>query len=264
MKGRVLTIGGSDSSGGAGIQADIKTISALGAYAASAITAVTAQNTKSVSGIYQLPADIVAAQIRAVLDDISVGAVKTGMLGTADIVEMVAREVSSLAEEIPIVVDPVMVSTSGTKLLDKTAHRALRKDLLPCAHVLTPNVPEAESLTGRAIVELNDMKLAAQKILSMGAQAVFLTGGHLTGAEVHDVLATASGIKVFTSPRLNTRHTHGTGCTLASAIATGLSHNIPLEAAVPAAREFVFEAIKAAPYLGEGHGPLNHLHRQET
>ncbi len=264
MKGRVLTIGGSDSSGGAGIQADIKTISAFGAYAATALTAVTAQSTTGVDGVHHVPATFVVAQIRAVVDDIGVDAVKTGMLGRADIVEAVAVEISSLPDSVPIVVDPVMVSTSGAKLLNENALRAFKKDVLPSAYVLTPNVPEAETLTGRSIGSLRDMELAAEQLLSLGAAAVLLKGGHLPGDDVRDVLATTRGIEVFSNPRLESQQTHGTGCTLASALAACLSQGKPLEDAVAAAREFVHEAIKLAPGFGKGHGPLNHLHRAKA
>lgn len=260
----MLTIGGSDSSGGAGIQADIKTISALGGYAASALTAVTAQNTQGVDGIHYLPGDFVGAQIRAVVLDIGVDAVKTGMLGQADSVEAVAVEIKSLPSAVPVVVDPVMVSTSGSRLLDENAFSAFKKNLLPYAHVLTPNVPEAETLTGRSLVSVSDMETAAKDLLGMGPKAVLLKGGHLTGDEVCDVLVTSSGTKIFSSARLQSRHTHGTGCTLASALATGLAQGQSLGVAVAAARDFVYEAIKAAPGFGAGHGPLNHNHRRDA
>ncbi|MCE2510213.1 MAG: bifunctional hydroxymethylpyrimidine kinase/phosphomethylpyrimidine kinase [Alphaproteobacteria bacterium] len=259
MQGRVLIIAGSDSGGGAGIQADIKTVTMLGGYAATALTALTAQNTKGVAGIEAVPAAFVRQQMEAVLSDIGADALKTGMLHTTDIVETVADVLAERAAGLPLVVDPVAVAKGGARLLDAKAMAALKERLLPLASVATPNLPEAEALAGRPIAA-DGLEAAAQALLALGPRAVLLKGGHLEGNEVRDVLATPEGIETFTSPRIETRHTHGTGCTLASAIATGLAQGLDLRAAVCRARAYVAEAIRTAPGFGEGHGPLNHGH----
>ena len=255
MKGRVLVVAGSDSGGGAGIQADIKTITALDAYAATAITAITVQNTLGVQAVHELPPDLVAAQMRAVLDDIGADAIKTGMLPNAAIIAAVAAEHAPL---IPLVVDPVMVAKGGAALMAPAALRALKTALIPRATVLTPNAPEAEVLTGGAIRTVEDMRRAAAALLGMGAQAVLLKGGHLDGPEVTDLLADAHGTRTLTAARIQTRHTHGTGCTLASAIAAGLAQGASLADAVARAHAYVQAAIRTAPGFGAGHGPLNH------
>ena len=260
MRGRVLIIAGSDSGGGAGIQADIKTVTALGGYAATAITALTAQNTEGVHGIYQVPAAFVRLQIEVVLDDIGADCLKTGMLHRRDIIEVVAEAKRARAPGVPLVVDPVMVAKGGAKLLDAAADQALRAMLIPIADLVTPNLPEAEHLTGVKIADETGMRAAAAAILAMGAKAVLVKGGHATGAEVVDFLVTPSATTRMTAPRIDSRHTHGTGCTLASAIATGLAQGMKLQAAVERARGFVHEAIRTAPGLGRGHGPLNHGH----
>ena len=254
MLGRVLIIAGSDSGGGAGIQADIKAVMAMGGYGATAITAITAQNTVGVHAVTALSPDVVAAQIEAVLDDIGADAIKTGMLGEADTVR---RVVSALrvAEDVPVVVDPVMVAKGGQSLLAEDAIRALRDELLPLAWLVTPNLPEAEVLLGGPI---RDLAEAATALLRTGARAVLLKGGHGDGDTVIDVLADADGVRRFSRPRLQTRHTHGTGCTLASAIAAGLAQRLTLDQAVERARDYVQEAIRTAPGYGAGHGPLNH------
>lgn len=257
-RGRVLVIAGSDSGGGAGIQADIKTVTALGGYAATAVTALTAQNTEGVFGIYDIPDDFVAQQIRLVLDDLGADAIKTGMLARAGIIRAVAKEIKARAEGVPLVVDPVMVAKGGAPLLAESAIRTLKQQLIPLATVLTPNVPEAELLTGDKIQNREAMEAAAQKLLALGPQAVLLKGGHLEAPAVHDLLMTKEERRWFESPRLQTRHTHGTGCTLASALAAGLAQGLPLNKAVERARRYVYEAIKAAPGFGRGHGPLNH------
>jgi len=257
MRGRVLAIAGSDSGGGAGIQADIKTISALGGYAATAITALTAQDTHGVHGVFSVPPPFVVAQMRAVLDDIGADAIKTGMLGEADTVLAVADMLPAHAA-IPLVVDPVMVAKGGASLLADAAVSVLRERLIPLATLLTPNVPEAEALLGEPIADEAALARAAVVLRGFGARAVLLKGGHLDGDEVFDVLATESGVLEFRSPRIVTRHTHGTGCTLASAIATGLAQGMPLADAVARARAYVHAAILAAPGFGGGHGPLNH------
>ncbi len=252
----VLSIAGSDSGGGAGIQADIKTITALGGYAVSAITAITAQNTQGVLQVQMLPPELVQAQIKAVLDDIGADIIKIGMLGTAEMVAAVTHTLS--AYDIPIVLDPVMIAKGGAALLNEAASDALARELLPMAHLLTPNVPEAEVLSGQTIQNLSDQKRAAETLLGMGPQAVLLKGGHLPGEIIHDVLVWEQGEAVFEGPRINTRHTHGTGCTLASAIATWLALGLQLEEAVRLARRYVQKAIEHAPELGAGHGPLGH------
>jgi hydroxymethylpyrimidine/phosphomethylpyrimidine kinase len=256
MRGRVLVIAGSDSGGGAGIQADIKTIAALDGYAATAITALTAQDTTGVHDVLPVPPDFVARQIRAVLDDIGADAIKTGMLGDAATVATVCDALSGC--DAPLVLDPVMVAKGGARLLTAASVDVMVARLLPRATVLTPNLPEAEALTGMAIMDLDAMHRAADALLRLGAPAVLLKGGHLPGEMVTDLLATAQGAQAFSAPRIVSRHTHGTGCTLASAIATGLAQGMTLRDAALRARAFVRAAIAAAPGYGAGHGPLNH------
>lgn len=259
---RVLIVAGSDSSGGAGIQADVKTVTALGGYAATAVTALTAQNTLGVHGVLRIDARFVEQQMRAVLDDIGADAMKTGMLGSVKTVETVARVCSGLPSSVPVVVDPVLKSTSGAALFDEGAESVVRQRLLPVAALLTPNVPEASALTGLVIESRADMRLAASQLLAMGPRAVLLTGGHLGESEsshVFDLLVTQDGAaQWFDSPRIKTTSLHGTGCTLASAIAVGLAEGKTLCDAVGRARRYVFEAIKTAPGFGAGIGPLNH------
>ncbi len=259
-RGRVLIISGSDSGGGAGMQADIKTVTLLGGYAMSALTAITIQNTLGVQGIFDVPADIVRQQMEAVLDDIGVDALKTGMLHRADIVEAVAEVLSDKAPDAALVVDPVMIAKGGAALLEQSATDALKQILIPLAALITPNAPEAAVLTGREINDLDGQKRAADALLGLGADAVLIKGGHIEGETIFDVLATAETLEVFSSPRIETRHTHGTGCTLASAIATGLSFGLDISEAVALAREYVHEAIRTAPGFGKGHGPVNHGH----
>ncbi len=255
---RVLVVAGSDSGGGAGIQADIKAVMALGGYAATAITALTAQNTLGVHGVLPVPPAFIRQQIDAVLDDIGADAVKTGMLGSAEAVQAVAAALGRRDRPVPLVVDPVMVAKGGARLLDDPAIAAVRRDLLPLAAVLTPNVPEAEALTGLAIIDHAAARRAAQALLDLGAAAVLLKGGHLHGAVVQDILATSAGLEVIESPRVETRHTHGTGCTLASAVAAGLAQGMTLSDAVRRGTAYVHAAILAAPGFGAGHGPLGH------
>jgi hydroxymethylpyrimidine/phosphomethylpyrimidine kinase len=256
--GRVLIVAGSDSGGGAGIQADVKTVLALGGYAATAITALTAQNTLGVHGVLPVPADFVRLQMAVVLDDIGADAIKLGMLGSAEIVRTVVAALQQHAPGIPLVVDPVMVAKGGARLLDDAAVDALRRELLPRATLLTPNVPEAEALTGLTIHDHAAARRALQALLDLGAPAVLLKGGHLTGPVVQDLLATRSGVEVFESPRIETPHTHGTGCTLASAVAVGLGQGLSLADAVRRGVAYVHAAIRAAPGWGAGHGPLGH------
>lgn len=255
---RVLVVAGSDSGGGAGIQADIKTITALGGYAATAITALTAQNTLGVHGAMLVPADFVRQQMEVTLEDLGADGIKTGMLGNADIVRSVAR-VLERYRTIPLVLDPVMLAKGGHPLLDTEAQIVLRELLLPKAALLTPNLPEAEVLSGLAIDSPKDMAAAADKLLMMGASAVLLKGGHLEGPQVVDLLRTADGDQLWLeSERIVSRSTHGTGCTLASAVATGVAAGLTLTDAATRGHAYVQAAIRQAPGLGQGHGPLGH------
>jgi len=255
---RALTIAGSDSGGGAGIQADLKTFTAYGVYGASAITALTAQNTVGVQAVHVPPPELVAAQIRSVCGDIGVDAAKTGMLGEAAIVEAVAATLVEV--EIPwLVVDPVMVAKSGDRLLADDAVAALRERLLPLADCVTPNLPEARVLTGLAVGDLAGMEAAARELCEAGARAAVVKGGHLEDARLVDVLCLAGGRLVhLEAARQETRHSHGTGCTFSAAIAAGLALGWDLEAAVRSAHGYVQRALRAAPGLGAGHGPLEH------
>ena len=255
--GRVLIIAGSDSGGGAGLQADLKAVTALGGFAATAVTAVTVQNTLGVSGVHPVPAEIVTAQARAVLDDIGADALKTGMLGDVAMVETVAAILDTVPG-IPAVVDPVMTAKGGASLLAKEAMEAVRSLMIPRAWLLTPNAPEAEALTGLPVRTPDDQRRAGEALLALGARAVLMKGGHLEGGRVVDLLITPSGETLFEAGRIDTRHTHGTGCTLASACAAGLAQGLNLEAAVARAWAYVQEAIARAPGLGAGHGPLDH------
>jgi hydroxymethylpyrimidine/phosphomethylpyrimidine kinase len=256
LRGRVLVIAGSDSGGGAGIQADIKTVTALGAYAATAITAVTAQNTTGVYDVLPVPPRLIARQIELVLSDIGADAIKTGMLGDFASVEAIADALAN--STIPLVLDPVIQAKGGTRLLTEQGVDALKRGLIPLAAVITPNLPEAELLAGMAIPDWSAMRHAASALLTLGTPAVLLKGGHLPGNTIVDILATPDRIEEFVEPRIPSRHTHGTGCTLASAIATGLAQGMPLREAVLRARSYVRVAIATAPGFGTGHGPLNH------
>lgn len=260
MHGRVLIIAGSDSGGGAGIQADIKAVTALGGYGATAITALTAQNTRGVARILPVQADFVGEQIQQVLTDIGADCIKTGMLHSAPVIEAVADLLEHLAISVPVVIDPIMVAKSGTRLLDRRAMALLKQRLLPHAFLITPNLPEAEALTGLAIRSPAAMQQAAETLLEFGPAAVLLTGGHLPDNSLHDLLLTRNYRESLSGQRLPTRHTHGTGCTLASAIAAGLAQGQPLPAAVQRAHAYVREAIRTAPGYGQGQGPLNHAH----
>jgi hydroxymethylpyrimidine/phosphomethylpyrimidine kinase len=254
-QGRVLAIGGSDPSGGAGVQADIKAITALGGYAATAITAITVQNTLGVAAIHAVSPDVIVAQARAVIDDIGVDAVKTGMLGDAATVEAVAALLAGL--DAPLVVDPVMAATTGAALLDPAALDALGA-LIARAALVTPNAPEAERLTGLAVATTDDLRRAGERLLTGGVRAVLMKGGHVAGESVIDILMTGDGETRFESPRIETRHTHGTGCALAAACATGLAQGLALPDAVAGAHAYVAEAIRRAPGYGGGHGPIGH------
>lgn len=252
MRGRVLVIAGSDSGGGAGIQADLKTVQALGGYATTAVTALTAQDTCGVHGVLPVPATFVRQQVDVVLADIGADAVKTGMLGTAAVIATVADALCG--RSLPFVLDPVMLAKGGAPLLDPDALDALRA-LIPLATLLTPNLPEAEALLGHPI---DDPAAAATDLLSLGATAVLLKGGHGDGPVLRDILAMPGATAVFENRRLDTPHTHGTGCTLASAVAVGLAQGLALRDAVARAIAYVHAAIAAAPGLGTGHGPLDH------
>jgi hydroxymethylpyrimidine/phosphomethylpyrimidine kinase len=254
---RILICAGSDSGGGAGIQADIKTVTALGAFAMTAITALTAQNTLGVQGVLPVPADFIRLQLRSVLDDLGADAAKTGMLGDAEAIEAIA---ATLPPGLPLVVDPVMVAKGGASLLAEAAIGALKQCLIPRATLLTPNLPEAEALLGRRVADLAAMQAAGADLLALGARAVLVKGGHLDGDRLFDVLVGPEGVEIFEATRIQTRHTHGTGCTLASAIATGLGQGLRLSDAVARARAYLIEAIRSAPGLGQGHGPLDHGH----
>jgi len=259
--GRVLIVAGSDSGGGAGIQADVKTVTALGGYAATAITALTAQSTRGVFGVVPVDPLFVAKQMEVVLSDIGADCVKTGMLHSAEVIEHVVRTLERHARGVPVIVDPVMVAKGGAALLAVEAVSALKLRLVPCAALLTPNAPEAEALSGVRLESPDDMGRAADALLGLGAGAVLVKGGHLAGETVVDLLRTADGVeRRFESPRLVSRSTHGTGCTLASAIAAGVAEGLRLEDAVARARDYVMQAIVTAPGLGRGHGPLNHGH----
>lgn len=258
--GRVLIFAGSDSGGGAGVQADVKTVTALGGHAATAITAVTAQNTREVREVLLLPPALVEAQARAVLDDIGADAIKTGMLGSARTVERVAAIVAQAGR--PAVIDPVMLAKGGEALLEDDAVDALKRLLIPLASLLTPNAPEAAALTGVAVEDEAGQRRAAEALLRMGAQAVLMKGGHVADTagddRVVDLLVTPVATVRFESGRIVSRNTHGTGCTLASGIATGLAQGLGLERSVARARDYLMEAIRRAPHLGDGHGPVDH------
>ncbi len=256
LQGRLLLIAGSDSGGGAGIQADLKTATAFGAYAATAITALTAQDTTGVRAVHPVPPDFIALQIRMALADPGADVIKTGMLGDAATIEAVCAALSDC--ELPLVADPVMQAKGGAALLAPASLGLLRTLLLPRVTLLTPNLPEAEALTGRTIADVAAMEAAAARLMELGAPAILLKGGHLPGEVVVDILATPAGVEHFTAPRLPGRHTHGTGCTLATAIAAGLAQRLSLRDAVVRARAYVYEAIASAPGFGIGHGPLNH------
>ena len=259
---RVLTIAGSDSGGGAGIQADLKTFAALGCFGTSAITAITAQNTRGVRAIHAVPAAVLAAQIDAVLEDIGTDAVKIGMLHSAETVRCVAAAIDRHALA-PVVLDPVMIATSGDALIDRDAVQVIVQQLLPRATLITPNLDEAALLLGRAIVSVDELEAAADGLLALGAQAVLLKGGHLPGAQVVDVLKSRDGLRRrFTAARIHSRNLHGTGCTLASAVAAHLALGLGLADAVGAAHAFVQQALRhgADVQTGAGNGPLNHGH----
>jgi hydroxymethylpyrimidine/phosphomethylpyrimidine kinase len=254
---RVLIVAGSDSGGGAGIQADIKTVTCLGGFAMTAITNVTVQNTRGVSGVHRVPADVVAAQMRAVAEDIGVDAVKIGMLWDAATMAAVADVLADL--EVPVVLDPVMVATSGDWLMDGDALDVLVERLLPGVTLVTPNIPELVELTGTEVADAADMLLAAQELLERGPRAVLAKGGHLEGERLTDWLVWRGGQRGFTESRIDSRDTHGTGCTLSSAVAVSLAQGLTLEDAVARGRAFVRQGLLNAPGFGEGPGPMGFL-----
>jgi len=258
-----LTIAGSDSGGGAGIQADLKTFQQFGVFGTSVIVALTAQNTRGVRAVEAVPEAMVSAQLIALAEDLPPAALKTGMLAEAAIVRRVARSIRE-NEWTPLVVDPVMVSSSGTRLLTTEAEEVLREDLLPLATLVTPNLDEAAVLTGRVVHDVPTMERAGASLVRFGAGAALIKGGHLSGDTITDVLVTPAGVRHFTRPRIGTGSLHGTGCTLSAAITAALALGQPLEAAVVQALDFVDRAIAAAPGLGGGQGPLNHTVRPST
>jgi len=258
-KGRVLIVAGSDPSGGAGIQADIKTVTAIGGYAAAVLTALTVQNTVAVTDVMAVAPSFVADQMMAVLDDIGADCIKTGMLHSVGCVESVASVIRDMDFQGDVIADPVMVATSGNRLLETEAVECIKKELIPLATVLTPNTLEAELLTGCTIRNVDDMRHAGEILLEMGARSVVMKGGHLAGSELTDILLTSCGHSVeITSKKIDTRHTHGTGCTFASAVATLLAQGQTLDDAFENAHTFVRKAIECAPGFGEGNGPLGH------
>ncbi len=254
---RILTVAGSDSSGGAGIEADIKTIERLGGYAMAAVTAVTAQNTLGVQGIWPLPPEAIEAQIRSCREDIGIDAAKCGMLGGSAAVEAAAEGLQAMPGLL-LVVDPVMRAKGGQRLLAPEAEEALRRLILPLATLVTPNLPEAAALVGRDVATSRERERAAQELVEMGAGAALIKGGHGDGDDLEDILYDGSRFYRFRARRIATRHTHGTGCTLSAAIATGLGQGLELPAAAARAGAFVQAAIRLAPGLGGGHGPLDH------
>ena len=259
---RLLVIAGSDSSGGAGIQADIKTASAFGVYAMTAVTAVTVQDTLRVHAVELVSPKHVRDQIRVCLNDIGADAIKIGMLGGPETVAAVAAALEKSASRIPIVLDPVMLSSSGRRLLSRDGVAALAAELLPLAALVTPNLPEAEALTRLRGADRKVAEEAGRKLIALGAEAALIKGGHATKETVDDVLVWSGGVEIYGFPRLRTKDTHGTGCVLSTAIACGLAQGLSLPLAVGRAREFVQHAIETAPGLGKSHGPLNVIERQ--
>lgn len=257
-QGRVLIIAGSDSGGGAGIQADVKAVTMLGGFAMTAVTAITAQNTLGVQGVWPIANEAVAAQMRSVLGDLGADCIKTGMLGSPDLVETVAETLDDQARTVPRIIDPVMVATSGDQLVSERSVAAILALLVRGAGLVTPNAPEAELLTGKSVDGINGQRRAAEALLEKGAKAALVKGGHIPGRVLTDVLQTEHGEWLFESARIDTGSTHGTGCTLASAIAALRAQGVDLPAAVERARDYLHEAIARAPGLGQGHGPVAH------
>lgn len=254
---RVLIIAGSDSGGGAGIQADIKAVTMTGGYAMTAVTAITVQNTLGVFDVHSIPIKTIKDQITCVLDDIGADYIKTGMLGSVEVVEAIGETIEKY-KNIGRVIDPVMIAKGGHKLLQDKAIAAVKSIMIPYASLLTPNAPEAEKLTDITVETLDGQRRAAEKLLRLGARAVLVKGGHIDGETFTDLLATQNGETFFEAKRINSTSTHGTGCTLASAISSYLAQGDDLIEAISKAREYVFHAIETAKGLGKGHGPLNH------
>ena len=257
---RILIVAGSDAGGGAGIQADIKTVSALEGYAMTAVTALTAQNTLGVQSVMGIPEDFIRAQMDSVLDDLGADCIKTGMLHAPAVIDAIADCLTARAPNVPLVVDPVMVAQSGDRLVDDAAMNRLRERLIPQASVITPNIPEAEALLGQRIQSADEMQDAADALRALGCDAVLLKGGHLSSDDLVDVFAHAGGYLRLHHPRITTTSDHGTGCTLASAIAEGIGRGMALPAAVERARDYLQQALETAVPLGTGHGPVNHGH----
>lgn len=256
MKSRVLIIAGSDSGGGAGIQADIKAVTMNGGYAMTAITSITVQNTIGVFDVHNIPLKTIKDQIECVVSDIGTDCIKTGMLGNLETTECVADTISKI--NIPKIIDPVMIAKGGHELLNSKAIDAVKTLLIPQSFLLTPNAPEAQKLTGIEVIEINGQRRAAEKLLRLGAKSVLIKGAHTEGKTFIDLLATENGEFFFEAERIETTSTHGTGCTLASTIATFIAQGFTIEKAIEKARDYVFAAIKNAKPLGKGHGPLNH------
>ena len=259
MTKHVHIIAGSDSGGGAGIQADIKTITSLGGFASSTITALTAQNTLGVQDVMDIPTDFILKQFESVTSDFEIHAFKTGMLSNVETVLEVSKALDEF--ECPVIVDTVMVAKGGAPLLQDDAVQAMKDNLLPLANLITPNLPEAEILTGREIKTVEDMQNAVDDLLALGSENILLKGGHLESDMIVDLLITPEQTHFMTSSRVRSKHTHGTGCTLASAIALGMAEEMDIVDAVERGREYVLNAIKQAPKIGGGHGPLNHMPR---
>ena len=257
-KSKILIIAGSDSSGGAGIQADIKTVTALGSYAMTAVTAVTSQNTKGVKAITSIPIKNIQKQITMALDDIGANSIKIGMLHNTSVIKCIHRVLKKYKTK-NIVLDPVMISKGGSRLVNRNSIKHLKKLLLPLCSIVTPNIPEAEVLTGYSILNRKDMIKAAKKIINMGAKNVLLKGGHLKNKMIFDILVSKNKIKIFPKRKIKTRHTHGTGCTLSSALATCLSQKKNIYKSCKISLRYVDKAILTAPGYGKGFGPLNHL-----
>jgi hydroxymethylpyrimidine kinase/phosphomethylpyrimidine kinase len=258
IKSKVLIIAGSDSSGGAGIQADIKTVTALGSYAMTALTAVTSQNTKGVKAITSIPTKNLQMQLTMVLNDIGADAVKIGMLHNTRVIKCVCKILKKYKLK-NVVFDPVMIAKGGARLVNKNSVNYLKKLILPLCDVITPNIPEAEVLTGNSILNKKDMIISAKKIINMGAKNVLLKGGHLKNKMIFDILVSKTKVKIFPKRKINTKNTHGTGCTLSSSLATCLSQKKNIYKSCKISLNYVDKAISTAPGYGKGFGPLNHL-----
>tara|TARA_B110000263_G_C15165020_1_gene444173 strand:- start:9 stop:833 length:825 start_codon:yes stop_codon:yes gene_type:complete len=257
---KAMTIAGSDSGGGAGIQADLKTFSANGVYGSSVVTAVTAQNTLGVHDVFELPSSLIESQIRAVMSDIGCDVIKTGMLSSSTVVETVVRTLNDF--ELPsLVIDPVMKAKGGASLISEEAIETVKKILIPMASIVTPNIPEAIELTGIDINDINSAKKAALYLVNIGADSVVIKGGHLDGPEAQDLYYDGDVFEIFSSERFDTKNTHGTGCTFASAIAAGLAKGLTMLRSVSDAKDYVSMAIKNNRNIGSGHGPINHFYK---